>query len=44
MDIANYEYTKTSATNIHAYLSSLVNYCQSVKFPGFKKIEEGRKF
>nr|CAB3264928.1 1-phosphatidylinositol 4,5-bisphosphate phosphodiesterase beta-4 [Phallusia mammillata] len=38
--LRNYEYTKPSATNIHPYLSSIVNYCQSVKFPGFKKLEE----
>nr|XP_026693914.1 1-phosphatidylinositol 4,5-bisphosphate phosphodiesterase beta-4 [Ciona intestinalis] len=34
-----YAYQKTSATNIHPSLSVLVNYCQSVKFPGFKKVQ-----
>lgn len=38
MDLSNYEYIKTSATNIHPNLSALVNYCQSIKFPGFKKL------
>ena len=41
--VPNYEYVKPSSTNIHPCLSAIVNYCQSVKFPGFKKIEGERK-
>ncbi|CAK8673536.1 unnamed protein product [Clavelina lepadiformis] len=32
-------YTKTSYTNIHPFLSSIVSYCQSVKFPGLKNFD-----
>ena len=37
----NYEHQKTSYTNIHPKLSSIVNYCQPIKFPGFSKNKIG---
>lgn len=36
--LANYHYTGAT-TNIHPYLSSLVNYAQPVKFQGFDVAE-----
>lgn len=38
--LRNYKYVETSSTNIHPVLSSLINYCQSVKFQGFEHAEE----
>ena len=40
----NYEHQKTSYTNIHPKLSSIVNYCQPIKFPGFSKNKKGKFF
>jgi len=36
--ISNYQY-QSATTNIHPYLSSLVNYVQPVKFQGFDVAE-----
>lgn len=37
--MANYRYTGATQ-HIHPYLSSLVNYCQPIKFQGFQIAEE----
>jgi len=36
--ITNYQYT-SATTNIHPYLSRLINYTQPVKFQGFEAAE-----
>ncbi|XP_017546431.1 1-phosphatidylinositol 4,5-bisphosphate phosphodiesterase beta-4 isoform X1 [Pygocentrus nattereri] len=37
--IQSYTYV-AATTNIHPYLSSIINYAQAVKFPGFEEAEE----